>query len=346
MSSQSPVKIGLIGTGIFASQRHYPAIESQPDILKLTAVANRSADKAQAFAKKTGVPENKIYSDLDSLLADPEVDAIDALLPSQFTLDAVKKAVAAGKPIAIEKPIAARLDQAKQIVAIAKSTDLPVAVLENFLFWNSIAEIKAVLPKIGKLVYFSHYSTAPFNGDSIYLGTWWRQKPEHVGGFLSDGGVHQVALFTEVLGQVESLSALTTQVKEQSGDVDTLTSTLKLQNGAFGTFTYTSAVSYPRINKLTIHGEEGTIIYDFADKQNTTITLYNSENKQGKVIPNVQVVNEAVPEEFADFAHAVQNKDKSLLKATPEKAFHHFAVIVAAVESAQNGGTAVAVATP
>ncbi|KAK9355511.1 hypothetical protein V1505DRAFT_346833 [Lipomyces doorenjongii] len=346
MSSETPLRVGLIGTGIFASQRHYPAIASIPSSIQLAACANRSVDKAKKFASIAGIPDSKVYDSLESLLSDPDVDAIDALLPSQFTLQAVKTAISAGKPIAIEKPIAATLAQAKEIVAVARSTEIPVAVLENFVFWNVIPEIKSLLGQIGEVIYFSHYCTAPFNFNNQYLDTWWRQKPEHVGGFLSDGGVHQVALFTEILGQVNSVSALTTQVREQSGDVDTLTATLKMKSGVLGSFTYTSAVSNPRINKLSINGTNGTVIYDFSDKANATLMLYTDADKAGKVVSVPDNVQEGVPKEFENFAEAVQKQDKSLLKIPTEKAFHHFAVIVASVESSNNGGTAVKVAEP
>ncbi|KAK9465994.1 hypothetical protein V1512DRAFT_264472 [Lipomyces arxii] len=342
----APVRIGLIGTGIFASTSHVPAIHSIPERLTLTACANRTVEKAKHFATEAGLPESKIYSSLTELINDPEVDAIDALLPASFSASAVKEAVAAGKPIAIEKPIAANLELAREVVAVARSTDLPVAVLENFVFWNAIPEIKKLLPQIGKIVYFSHYCTAPFNTKSVYLATPWRLHPQHVGGYLSDGGVHQVALFTEVLGEVDTVSGMTTQVREQSGDVDSMTTTLKMKSGLMGTFTYTSAVSYPRINRLLIHGVSGTVAYDFANKTNSTITLYTDTDQAGttKVVPADD--HAGISAEFANFAEAVQKKDKSLLKVPAEKGFHHFAVICAAVESAKNGGTVVKVATP
>ncbi|KAK9234488.1 hypothetical protein V1525DRAFT_412952 [Lipomyces kononenkoae] len=346
MSAESPLGVGLIGTGLFATQRHYPAIASIPTTVQFAACANRSIDKAKKFASLAGISDSKVYDSLASLLSDPQVDFIDALLPAQFTVQAVKDAISAGKPIAIEKPIAATLAQAKEVVALARSTELPVAVLENFVFWNVIPEIKALLGQIGTVVYFSHYCTSPFNFNNQYLDTWWRKKPEHVGGFLSDGGVHQVALFTEVLGEIDTLSALTTQVREQSGDVDTLTATLKMKSGVLGSFTYTSAVSHPRINKLSINGTTGTIIYDFSDKAKATLTLYTDADKVGKIIPVPDNVQEGVPKEFENFAEAVIKKDKSLLKIPTEKAFHHFAVIVASVESSNNGGTLVKVAEP
>lgn len=133
-----------------------------------------------------------MYSDIAGLVSDPDVDAIDALLPAQFTLDAVNQCVAAGKPIAFEKPIAATLEQAKEIVRISRGTDLPIAVLENFAYWHIAHEIKAPLAEIGDIIYFSQYCTGPFHTDNIYLQTSWRQKPEHVGGFLSGKSLYKV----------------------------------------------------------------------------------------------------------------------------------------------------------
>ncbi|KAK9449808.1 uncharacterized protein V1518DRAFT_372221 [Limtongia smithiae] len=343
-----PIKIGIIGTGIFAKDRHYPAFAALPSLYTVTAVANRTKSKALDFAATIAhLPESQVYTTIDELLNDKQVTAIDALLPSQFMLDAVSAAVAAGKPIAIEKPIAATLAQAREIVAIARETTVPVCVLENFVFHHAIVKIKSVLDQIGEIVYFSHYCSHAFNPSTPYYGTSWRQHPEHVGGFLSDGGVHQVALFTEVLGEVESVSALTTQVRKESGDVDTLVSTLKMKSGIMGTFTYTSAVSAPRINRFMIHGTDGTIIYDNALANATTLSVVKPGGPaEGTLVTVEPDVNNGVTAEFENFAQAVNEKDKSLLKVGVEKGFHHFAVICAAVESGQKGGTKVLVESP
>ncbi|KAK9463539.1 uncharacterized protein V1516DRAFT_668037 [Lipomyces oligophaga] len=338
--------IGLIGTGIFARNRHAPAISAVAD-LKLVACANRTLEKALKFASETAnIESTKVYTTLDELLADPAVDAIDALLPVQSNLETLKKVIAANKPISLEKPIAATLDQAREIVKLASQTDLPVAILENFAHFPVLDDIKNLLSEIGSVIYFSHYCTAPFNVSSEYLKTSWRLHPEHIGGYLSDGGVHQIALFTEILGEVESLSALTTQVREESGTVDSMTSTLRMKSGVMGTFTYTSAVSNPRINRMIIHGTEGSIIFDFSVRSSPTLTLFTNALPAGKPITIANPDTDGIVAEFTNFSEAVQSHDKSLLKVTPEKAFHHFAVICAAVESGAKNGETVAIPQP
>ena len=101
-TSQQPVRVGIIGTGIFAYRhlRAYSAVGS--DKFQIVACANRSRDKAEKFAKEVkvdalailhpsnqllkqaGIPESAIYTDPNDLINDPNVELVDALLPVQF----------------------------------------------------------------------------------------------------------------------------------------------------------------------------------------------------------------------------------------------------------------------
>lgn len=85
--------VAVIGTGIFATQKHLPAIAKNKD-LEITGCFNRTSAKAEAFAKeaeKAGAKSLTIYSSIDELLADPNVDSVDALLPVDQNLSIVKK---------------------------------------------------------------------------------------------------------------------------------------------------------------------------------------------------------------------------------------------------------------
>ncbi|ANB13076.1 hypothetical protein AWJ20_1355 [Sugiyamaella lignohabitans] len=259
----------------------------------------------------------------------------------------IEKAIAAKKPISIEKPISSNVADAREIVKLANSTDIPVFILENFVYHNSVAKLKQLLPKIGEVVTFTYQSTGPFT-PSKYHSTSWRQKPEHVGGYISDGGVHQLAVLTEVLGEVESVSGRTTQLREVSGDVDTLNSLFNLKSGKFGTFIYGSYFgATEKLTRFTIFGTDGSLIFETRPGQTATVLL--REGQGGDVEPALFKLEaddiNGVHSEFENFAEAVKAKDKSLLKVTPAKAFHHFAIIAAAVESAQKGGALTPVAT-
>lgn len=317
----------------------------------MTAAYNRTKAKAEVFAEKAGVPKGQVYDSLDALLKDPTVDAVDVLVPVQFNLQTVQQAIQAGKPIAVEKPISSNIKDAREIVSLTQKTALPVLVLENWVYHHSVAELKKQLPRIGRPVTFLFRSSGPYSPNK-YHSTGWRQKPEHIGGYLSDGGVHQIALLTEVLGEVESVSGRTDSLRpEVSGDVDTLNALFNLKSGVFGTFIYGSYFgATKKTNTFIIFGTNGTIELDISPGGPKKVTINVGEDAKSASGPEVITIEDdvldGVAAEFDNFAQAVAKRDKKLLQATPEKAFHHFAVIVAAVESAQNGSALTKVARP
>lgn len=343
------LNVGIVGTGIFATDKHLPTIQSIESLTPYAAY-NRTRSKAVTFAEKAHIPESNVYDSVDEIFQNPKIDFVDALLPVQTNVDIIKTAIKYNKPIAVEKPIAANLDQAREIVKISSETDLPIGILEQWAFFHGITEVKKVLPKIGEVVSFTYRATGAWNANNKYLNTSWRQKPEHIGGFLSDGGVHQLALLTEILGPVASVSGLTKQIREQSGTDDILFSTFKLQSGVIGTFTYGSAFgATDKSTSLTIFGTEGSLVYDFSPTlKKPTITYQTGANSQEASEKTVIEIDEvdSVKEEFENFAAAVTAKDKGLVKVPPAKAFHHLAIVAAALESSLKDGTSVKVEEP
>lgn len=344
------LQIGVVGTGIFARDHHLPAMEN---VVKPVAAFNRTKSKAEDFAKIANIDSSKVYDSLDLLLQDPQVQLVDALLPVQINLEVIEKAVAHKKPIAVEKPVAATLDQAREIVKLSENTDVPVAILEQYPFFEGIDQIRQILPKIGPVVSFSHKVTSPWNTQNKYLLTKWRLNPEHIGGYLSDGGVHQVALFTEILGKVDYVSGHTRQLRQQSGADDILFSTLKLENGIIGTYTYGTVFgALEPSSSLTIFGQNGSLVYDFSPNlEKHTITFQTGPSSQEASKKTVITTNDtpfygAIKAEIANFAEAVEKNDKSLIKVPPAKAFHHLAVIAAALESSRKDGVSVRVERP
>ncbi len=338
-------------TQIFAEEKHLPEIQKS-STLQLSAAFNRTRSKAESFAKKADLPLSRVHESLAELLKDDQVDVIDALLPSKFNLSTVQASIDAGKPIAIEKPIAENLDAAKKIVELSRKTDVPIMVLENWAFFNSIDLIMKIIPRIGNIVSFIQRGTGTYSTANKYITkSTWRLHTESPGEFLSDGGVHQVALFTEILGKVDTISAQATQVRQTSGAEDVIFSTVKLTSGVIGTWIYGSAFgNTEKIAELTIFGDDGSIHLDVSPNHKdhiVTLRIGNSSEDVNTVQETFYVKADAgVKGELENFAEAVKAKDKSLIRVTPEKGFHHFAVIVAGVESSRQGGNAVKVQIP
>lgn len=337
-------RIGVIGTGIFATRSHLPAIEKNSD-LEIVGCYNRTTAKAETFAE-TANTNVKVFSSVDELLNDSDIDTIDALLPVEQNLEIVKKSVAANKPICFEKPIAASLDDAAEIVKLAESSEVPVMVLENWCYHHGTIKLKELLPRIGSPHMFNFQVSGPFRL-SPYHGTSWRQTPQHIGGFISDGGVHDLGLITEVLGPVGSVSARTLQSKPQSGTVDSLSALFNMSDGkTFGTYTQSrySAASRPTL-RFEIFGTDGSLLYEKKGFEGK-ITLYEGKDstdiKESEFnLPDDEI--NGVLAEFANWAEVLKDGNTSRLVSTPRKAFAHYAAIAAAVHSAEKGGNMVTV---
>ncbi|EGV64997.1 dehydrogenase/oxidoreductase [Yamadazyma tenuis] len=346
--SPKNLNIAVIGTGIFANDAHLPTFNKIPYLTPI-ACYNRTKAKAETFAERANIDKSKVYDSLEKAFEDKEVDFVDALLPVQFNLDVVKLAVKHNKPLALEKPVAANLTQAAEIVKIAESTDLPIGILENWAFYNAVGALQDQLPKIGDVTAFTYKSTGPWNTNNKYLATTWRQKPEHVGGFLSDGGVHQMTLLTEVLGSVETISANTVQLREESGDQDTLFSTIKLQSGAIGTFVYGSAFGASEKKlEFAIYGKNGSLVYTLAPAEGkpSLVIRIGKDGNSGESQTIAVEEGDSYEKEFVNFADAVTANDKSVIAISPRKAFHHLAIVDAALKSSKDNGASVTIQNP
>lgn len=348
----SRLRVGIVGTGIFARDGHLPVYEAHKDKFEVVAVYNRTKAKALEFAQAANVPEDHVYDSLEEMLADPNVDVIDALLPVEMNAEVARKCIAAGKPVLLEKPIAATLEQAREVVKTASQTSLPLAIGENWLYLDCIKVARNNLDRIGRVAGFTHNSTGPFVSKNKYLATGWRQHPKHIGGFLSDGGVHQLALVMGILGDFKSVNAHTSQVRQESGSTDTVFAITELRCCPVnGTFTYSSA--FGQTDKsvyLKIYGTKGSICIDLSDKKNVVVKIRIGEFAESKHEEEIIKIKEdasfGVEKELLNFHEAVVAKDKSLLISTPEKAFQHLSCVSAFLESSQQNGAQIEVAKP
>lgn len=153
------IKLGTIGSGVI--------VHAFLDNVKITegichtAVYSRSMETGQALASKYGA--QKVYTDMDAFLSDPQVNTVYIATPNLLHYEQVKKALLAGKHVICEKPFCTKAQQARELVALAKERQLflvdavPTAFLPNF------EVLKSKLPDIGKVklvqANYSQYSS-------------------------------------------------------------------------------------------------------------------------------------------------------------------------------------------
>src|SRR5207245_8500331 len=109
------VRWGVLSTSHFALAKAVPAMQ-KGEWSEVTAIASRDKSKAEAAAKKLGIP--KTYGSYEELLADPEIDAIYNPLPNHLHVPWSIKAAEAGKHVLCEKPLGMTVAEAKTLLAV------------------------------------------------------------------------------------------------------------------------------------------------------------------------------------------------------------------------------------
>lgn len=118
------IRAGLFGAGAFGRFLLHALRDSED--LAVVALANRTFERGVSAAAEFGVPN--VHRSYESMLADPEVDAIVVATPPSDHAAAVLSALAAGKHVFVEKPLATGVESAERIVSVAAARGLRVAV--------------------------------------------------------------------------------------------------------------------------------------------------------------------------------------------------------------------------
>lgn len=117
------MKVGLIGVGDI-SNKYVDNLKQYPDIVEIKGCAARNYEKTCGRAKTLGI--DFVYPSVDALLADPEIDIVLNLTTPDAHAKYNLAALAAGKHVYTEKPLAATFAEGKQIMDLAREKGLTV----------------------------------------------------------------------------------------------------------------------------------------------------------------------------------------------------------------------------
>ncbi|MER6359019.1 Gfo/Idh/MocA family oxidoreductase [Streptomyces sp. NPDC001634] len=134
------LRIGLLGAAAIAPSALIKPARQTPRVT-VTAVAARDRARAEAFARKHGVPV--VHTGYDALLADPQVDAVYVPLPNGLHAEWTLKALEAGKHVLCEKPFTANRAEAERVAdaADAAFARSGLVVMEAFHYrYHPLAE--------------------------------------------------------------------------------------------------------------------------------------------------------------------------------------------------------------
>lgn len=323
------IRLGIIGTGIAARDLHWPPLHRQSDHFEIVAVCNHTRPKAEAFAQLTG-QNPRITDDYHDLLSSPDIEAVDIVLPIALNAPVAIDALRAGKHVMVEKPIAGDVASGEAVVAEAhRRPEQVLLVAENMRYEPRIRRAREVLDagRIGRVLMLHADVLSTLDPENPYTQTTWRQQPEHLGGYLSDGGVHQVAVLQMLAGPVTTVQGLVTTFHSGDEVPDTILANLRFATGAVGHLTYATDVHRREQSPVRVYGTEGTLeIHD------DRIVLSNLDGEQE--IPSAGEPT-GLDQEFADFYTCVTTGKRP--DVAPEDALRDLEVIDAAIRSSRYG---------
>lgn len=257
------VRWGVIGAGDVCEVKSAPAMNQVRDS-RLVAVMRRNAGKAEDYARRHGVP--KWYSDADRLIHDPEVNAVYVATPPDSHSDLAIRALAAGKPVYVEKPMARTYRECADMIAASEAAGLPLYVayyrrtLPHFLKVAELIRSGA----IGDVRYVRVVLNQSRDPDLVSASDVnWRVDPAvSGGGYFHDLASHQFDFLDFALGPVRSASGISANQAGLYAADDVVTAVFEFESGAIGSGTWCfSAADASREDCTTIVGSRGQISY-------------------------------------------------------------------------------------
>lgn len=259
----SEIKWGIIGCGDVTEVKSGPAFNKAPNS-SLVAVMRRNAAKAEDYAKRHQVA--KWYSDADQLINDPEVNAIYIATPPLQHEEYTIKALAAGKPVYVEKPMALNSEAAKRMVAASHQYGVKLSVAHYRREQPLFLKIKTLLEEqvIGEVRFVALKMLLPQKSDLIaHAEENWRINPDIAGGGLfHDLAPHQLDLMLYYFGEIAKFSGIAINQTGQDQVDDLVTGNILFKNGVVfnGTWCF-SVAEADQLDTCEIYGSKGKISF-------------------------------------------------------------------------------------
>lgn len=259
------IRWGIIGCGDVTETKSGPAFQKIENS-KLVAVMRRSAEKAEDYARRHGVP--RWYGDADQLIADPEVDAVYVATPPSSHAEYAIQAARAGKPVYVEKPMARNYAECEQMIAACEAAAVPLFVayyrrcLPSFLKVKELVDFGAIGDV--RFVTLSLFYPAQEEG----LGELpWRVLPEIAGaGYFFDLGSHQLDYLDYLFGPIASVRGHAANQAGLYPAEDAVCADFAFESGVLGSgvWCFTVAESQ-RLDRIEIFGSRGRIAFSTFD---------------------------------------------------------------------------------
>lgn len=252
------LRFALVGCGRIAKRHSELLGLGQIKGAKLVAACDIDSAKATDIANQFSIPH---FTDMHQMMQSVPIDVVVVLTESGNHAKHVVELARHGKHIVVEKPMALRLEDADAMIEACDNAGVKLFVVKQNRFNVPVVKLREAIDqnRFGKLVLGtvrvrwcrpqSYYDQAPWRG------TWALD-----GGVLTNQASHHVDMLEWMLGEVDSVFAMSTTALANIEAEDTAVVTLKFKNGALGVIEATTAVRPKDLEgSISILGEGGSV---------------------------------------------------------------------------------------
>jgi predicted dehydrogenase len=336
------LNIGIIGVGTISAQyfAEFPKLTG----LRVVAVADVNEVRAAAVAAEQGVEALSV----DSLLADPRIDAVLNLTIPAAHVEIATRALEAGKHVYGEKPLALNPGEAVGMLDLARRKGLRVGSAPDTVLGTGVQTARAVLDSgaVGEPVAAAVHWSAP--GHELWhpaAGFYYQPG----GGPLFDMAPYYITTLVTLLGPVVRVSGVATRsarertiaTGDQAGtsitvDVDThVSAILEHANGVTSTLTVSFEVWASRAPLFELYGTTGTIAVPDPNRFSDPVEVWTVAEPEWTEVPVAAGYADAGRGVgLADLAHAIETDRPH--RASGELGFHVLEIMDAVLHAAHD----------
>lgn len=279
----------IVGCGRI-SKRHLELLgNGQISNSRLVAVCDVRPERAQAAGERFRVP---YFTDMHRMMQSEPVDVVSVLTESGMHAEHVIGLARYQKHIVVEKPMALALSDADRMIGACDRAGIKLFVVKQNRFNVPVLKLREALEagRFGKLVLGTvrvrWCRTQSYYDQDAWRGTWAQD-----GGVLANQASHHIDLLEWMMGEVDSVFAVSTTALVEIEAEDTAVVTLRFRNGALGIIEATTAARPKDLEgSISILGEKGAVeIAGFAVNQMRTWNFADPWSDDGEVMERYSV---------------------------------------------------------
>lgn len=283
------------------------------------AVMSRSEQKARSYAERHHI--RKWYTDAQSLIDDPAVNAIYIATPPSSHATFAIMAMRAGKPVYVEKPLAASYEDCTRINLISQKTGVPCFVAYYRRYLPYFQRVKEIINygTIGKIINVQiRFSVPPRDLDyNCSQNMPWRLQPDIAGGgYFYDLAPHQLDLLQDLFGIIVKAHGYCANRVHLYKAEDTVSAVFRFESGIVGSGSWCFVGHQSaREDCIEVIGDKGTLSFSVYDYN--PIHVITSEGDEKITVPNPPYVQLPIIKKVIEDLQGIDHCSCTSVSATP-----------------------------